>query len=140
MVVLPANSGLSRVWATKLREPWIDPSVAARLHGMIASRCQHVNCVAIAVGGVEDHVHVLVGLHPTVAVADVARDLKATSSTFMRRECNRPEFEWQEGYGAFTLRDTELDVVRLYIRKQPEHHAAGDVVDEWERVAPPRDR
>ncbi|MFO0645184.1 MAG: IS200/IS605 family transposase [Polyangiales bacterium] len=128
------------VWATKLREPWIEPSIAPRLHGMLATRCQLLNCVAIAIGGVEEHVHVLVGLHPSVAVADLVRDLKATTSTFMRHTCGQPKFEWQEGYGAFSLRDTDLDVVRSYIRNQPTHHATGDVVDEWERVSPPRDR
>ena len=126
------------VWATKLREPWIVSSVAPRLHALIATRCDSMNCVAIAVGGVEDHVHVLVGLHPSVAVADLTRDLKATSSTFMRRTYGQPKFEWQEGYGAFSLRDTELEVTRRNIRDQSAHHAAGDVIDEWERVSPPK--
>ncbi len=80
----------------------------------------------------------LVGLHPSVAVADLVRDLKACSSGFMHDECGVSAFAWQEGYGAFTLRDTELDTVRDYIRNQPAHHGEASIVTEWERVGPPR--
>jgi REP element-mobilizing transposase RayT len=126
------------VWATKLRTRGITPALAPRLHGLLSSRCRALQCVALAVGGVEEHVHVLVGLHPSVAVADLVRELKTNSSAFMHDECGVDPFAWQEGYGAFTLRDTELDTVREYIRNQPAHHDAASLVTEWERVGPPR--
>ena len=128
------------VWATKGRERWITPEIAPRMHGLIAARCVALECVAVAIGGVEDHVHALVGLKPDVDVARLAREMKAPSSAFMHGELGVTGFAWQEGYGAFTLRDTELDDVRLYVRDQPRHHADGKIITEWERCSPPRVR
>jgi len=128
------------VWATKGREPWISTEVAPRLHGMIAARCAALGCVAVAVGGVEEHVHALVGLKTDVDVARLTRELKAGSSAFMHAEIGVEQFGWQEGHGAFTLRDTELDIARHYVRNQARHHADGTALDEWERTAQPRTR
>ncbi|MFO0607935.1 MAG: transposase [Polyangiales bacterium] len=63
------------VWATHLRDPLIDAAIRARLHGYIGARCKEFGCLALAVGGVDDHVHLLVRLHPDVAVARLAREL-----------------------------------------------------------------
>ena len=128
------------VWATKGREPWITLDVAPRLHGMIAGRCVALGCVAVAIGGVEEHVHALVGLKTDVDVARLTRELKAGSSAFMHGEIGVDRFGWQEGYGAFTLRDTQLDTARRYVRDQPRHHADGTTLDDWERSTPPRTR
>ena len=126
------------VWATKGRERWITEVIAPRLHGIVAARCVALACVAVAIGGVEEHVHALVGLKPDVDVARLARELKAFSSAFMHREIGVEQFAWQAGYGAFTLRDAELDAVRRYVREQPRHHADETTVPDWERSAPPR--
>ena len=120
------------VWTTRSRASWIDRAIAPRLHGLLSTRCSLAKCVAVAVGSVADHVHVLVKLHPSVAVADLARDLKATSSAFMRQHGGRASFEWQEGYGAFALRSTDVEVVRDYVLRQEQHHAKHDAVAAWE--------
>ena len=86
------------VWATKGREPWITLEVAPRLHGMIAGRCVALGCVPVAIGGVEEHVHALVGLKTDVDVARLTRELKAGSSAFMHGEIGVERFGWQEGY------------------------------------------
>ncbi len=70
-------------------------------------------------------------------MAQVARELKAPTTRFIHRVLHLPEFAWQEGYGAFTLRESEVEVVRLYVDRQVSHHAAGTIVEEWERDAPP---
>jgi REP element-mobilizing transposase RayT len=128
------------VWATRGRAPWIVPSVAPRLHGLVAAWCVELGCVAVAIGGVEDHVHALVGLKTDVDVARLARELKARSSAFMHHEIGVEDFAWQDGYGAFTLRDTELETVRRYVVEQPRHHREETTLVDWERVAPPRGR
>ena len=120
------------VWSTKLRARWITPAVAPRLNGFLSARCRAIDCVALAVGGVADHVHALVGFHSTVAVATLARELKATSSLFLKHALGRPEFAWQRGFGAFTVRDIDVPIVTRYIIDQPAHHARGTVDPAWE--------
>ena len=96
-----------------------------------------MNCIPLAVGSVSDHAHVLVWMSPEVGVAQLARELKAPTTRFIHRELKLPEFAWQEGYGAFTLRESEIEAVRRYVDNQPQHHTDGSVVAEWERAEPP---
>lgn len=70
-----------------------------------------------------DHLHVLIGLHPTVAVSDLTRDIKASSSKFINeKKWLRGKFNWQEGFGAFTYAKSQIDAVVNYIHNQPIHH------------------
>ena len=79
-----------------------------------------------------DHTHILVGLHPTVAVSDLARDIKANSSKFINeKHWIRGKFNWQEGYGAFTYAKSQLDTVVKYILNQPQHHRKQTFKDEY---------
>jgi len=74
------------------------------------------------VGGVADHVHLLVGLKSTHCLADFMRDLKKQSSLWIHEEIELREFHWQEGYGAFTVSPTARSRVKQYIANQVEHH------------------
>lgn len=125
------------VWTTKDRRRVLDPSRARRVHGLLDRLCRDRDCLALAVGGVEDHVHVLVGLRPALAVSDLVRELKVVTSPFIARRLGVDGFAWQAGYGVFSLREGDLEVVAHYIRNQPLHHATGSEVAEWERSAPP---
>jgi REP element-mobilizing transposase RayT len=89
--------------------------------------------MALAVGGVEDHVHLLVGLRTTQAVADITRELKKASSNWVTEKWDR-EFGWQEGYAAFSVSATHIDPVRDYIARQEKHHAKVSFVDELKRI------
>jgi REP element-mobilizing transposase RayT len=120
------------VWSTWQRQPWLDSALRLRVHGQIAAICRSRDSPALAVGGVSDHVHVLVSLHPTVAVADIVKALKVGTTPFVKTRLKIPDFAWQDGYGAFTLRDVEVDNVRRYILQQELHHTSNSVVDEWE--------
>jgi REP element-mobilizing transposase RayT len=75
-----------------------------------------------AVGGVADHVHLLVGLRATRTLADVLREIKSVSSAWVHEEVGVGSFAWQEGYGAFTVSASQLENVRDYIQQQEEHH------------------
>lgn len=120
------------VWSTKQCARWITAAVAPRLNGLLSARCRAIDCVALAVGGVEDHVHALISFPTTVAVATIARELKASSSLFLKHALGRPDFAWQRGFGAFTVRDTDVPIVTRYIIHQPTHHARGTVDPAWE--------
>ncbi len=76
--------------------------------------------------------HLLVSLHPSIAVSQLVKELKVSTTPFARAQLKIHDFAWQDGYGAFTLRDTECDIVRRYILDQEAHHATGSLVDPWE--------
>jgi len=83
------------------------------------------------VGGVEDHVHVLVGLRATHCVADVSREIKSASSRWVHEEIGLSAFAWQEGYGAFSVSASQREIVRRYIAGQEEHHRTRTFKDEY---------
>jgi REP element-mobilizing transposase RayT len=78
----------------------------------------------IAIGGVADHIHILFGLRPSMAIADLIRDVKSDSTEFINRNrFVRGRFHWQEGYGAFSYSRSQLDAVCKYVLQQEKHHA-----------------
>jgi len=79
-----------------------------------------------------DHVHVLIGLHPSVSIADMARDIKSSSSKLINENnLIKGKFRWQEGYGAFTYSRSQIDSVAKYILNQPEHHKKKSFKEEY---------
>jgi putative transposase len=91
------------IFSTKDRVPLIAALWRERLHAYLGGVVRNVNGIAEAIGGVDDHVHLLIGLRATHCLADVVRDVKAVSSRCVHEETNVPDFVWQEGYGAFTV-------------------------------------
>jgi putative transposase len=87
--------------------------------------------VAHAVGGVADHVHLLVGLRPVHRLSDVMRELKSESSGWVHRELGLPGFAWQEGYGAFSVGAPELGGARSYVLNQEAHHRKKSFQEEY---------
>lgn len=79
-----------------------------------------------------DHTHILIGLHPSVSISDVARDIKANSSRFINeKKWIKGKFNWQEGFGAFTYSKSQIDNVVRYILNQPSHHKQTTFRDEY---------
>jgi REP element-mobilizing transposase RayT len=86
----------------------------------------------IQIGGIEDHIHLLVNLAPSKAVSDVLRDIKANSAKWVNEEhLSTEKFEWQKGYGAFTVSYSNIDTVQVYIQNQQEHHRSRSFRDEY---------
>src|SRR5213595_2218522 len=110
------------VFATKARQPWIAPSWSARLHEYLGGTVRGLDGVPEAIGGVDDHVHLLVGLRATHRLADFIRELKKAATSWVREQGLEPQFAWQEGYAAFTVSPTAREEVRGYIHNQEEHH------------------
>lgn len=114
------------VFSTKDREPLISQEDGERLHAYLGGIVRGEGCYAIAVGGVCDHVHLLVRLKPVTALADLMRILKSRSSAWASGELGIRGFAWQEGYAAFSVSRSQEAAVAEYIAKQPEHHAKTD--------------
>jgi putative transposase len=110
------------VFSTKNREPTIAPAWRARLHDYLGGIVQGLGGVSQRVSGVEDHVHLLVGLKATHCLADFMRELKKASSVWVHEEIGSKRFAWQEGYAAFTVSATSRPAVARYIDNQDEHH------------------
>ncbi len=111
------------VFGTKDRCPLIPGDLAPELHSYLAGIVKARGGSPILVGGVPDHVHALVALHPDNAVSGVVRDMKANSSRWMKeRAPDRGAFTWQEGYGAFSVDPRGITKARDYIARQEEHH------------------
>jgi len=123
------------VWATWDRLPLIDAEVEPRLHGMIQNKLRELDCVSIATGGVEDHVHVVCQFPPTLAISELVKRIKGASSHFVSDElAGRETFRWQGTYGCFTIGESALPKVKAYVLNQRQHHASDDTHREWERV------
>lgn len=110
------------IFATKKRAPLIADSWRARLHEYLGGCITGLGGVPQGVGGVADHVHLLVGLKPTHRLSDFMRELKKSSSNWVRETLGLAEFAWQEGYAAFTLSASARVSVHDYIARQAEHH------------------
>jgi len=119
------------VWSTKDRRNTIDSAWRNRLHAWLGGNIRAQNGVAMTIGGVADHVHLMVGLRATHCLADVVRIVKSESSEWIHKELGIRAFEWQEGYGAFTVSPTQIDTVRHYIENQEQHHRVKTFQEEY---------
>ena len=110
------------VFGTKSRASDIDPSWRARLHEYLGGTLRGLGGLPLKIGGPADHVHGLIGLPTTQAVAGVVREWKKASSVWVHQEMGNRQFAWQEGYAVFTVSSTACRDVSRYIENQAEHH------------------
>ncbi|HYW06613.1 MAG TPA: IS200/IS605 family transposase [Longimicrobium sp.] len=127
------------VWATVDRAPMITPELRGNVYAAIGAQSKKTATELLAVGGMPDHIHVLVRLPPTLAVAELASRLKGASSYVARRAAHgSPAFGWQRGYGAFTVSRSVVPHVRAYVLNQEHHHETNDLTPHLETTeAPP---
>jgi putative transposase len=109
------------IFSTKERLPLIDDKMKPRLHAYMGGIVREIGGVALIVGGINDHVHLLISLPPTLALSDVMRVVKTNSSRWMHEQ-NRPKFQWQSGFGAFSVSSANIEKVKKYIANQENHH------------------
>ncbi len=110
------------VFSTKNRKPTIAAEWRSRLHEYLGGTVAGLGGFPEGIGGVADHVHLLIGLKATHCLADFLRELKKASSIWVHEQIGLPSFAWQEGYSAFTVSATVRAAVRNYIAHQEEHH------------------
>jgi len=119
------------VFSTKGREPWLTPEIGSRTHQYLGGAIRDENGIALIVNGTADHVHILAKLRQDKAISKIVGELKANSSGWISRTFkNTAEFAWQEGYGAFTVSESQVPKVRRYIERQEEHHRTVSFLEE----------
>ena len=120
------------VFSTKNRQPFIDQSIKEELHAYLGGTCKELGCPVLAVGGVEDHVHILCMLSRNMALSELVGKVKANSSKWIKTKGEQyANFYWQNGYGAFSVNPTETEVVIKYIQNQEEHHKKRTFKEEY---------
>lgn len=122
------------VWATAERRPFIEPPQRRPLYRCLEGQAKQLDCTVLALGGMPDHVHMVLRMPTKVSVAQVVQQLKGVSSKFARDQLNLSPFKWQEGYGVFSLSRSHVDSVVAYVERQAEHHAGGKVFPVWEET------
>lgn len=125
------------VWATKERLPLITSDKETTLHNYIIGKSNSLNCILHGIGGVEDHIHLVVSIPPTMAIAEFVKKIKGSSSHhFNHNLCNTSEkFAWQEGYGIFSLGSKQLEQAIIYVQNQKTHHFEGTINSHLEKVS-----
>ena len=120
------------IFATKFRNPTISRSIQERLYEYVGGILRAKKGHLIEIGGVVDHIHILTELSPSFAIADVIRDVKANSSKWLNEQPEFKQFfEWQKGYGAFTVSYSLRKSVQDYIQNQEEHHKRKSFQEEY---------
>ena len=129
---------LARLWthlifSTKNRFPFLtDKVLRAEMHAYLAEMLRTHGCETLIVGGVEDHAHSLFALSRTLPIASVVKEVKRTSSGWIKERSRRlPKFHWQGGYAAFSVSQSNLQEVIRYIENQEEHHKRVTFQDEY---------
>ncbi len=110
------------VFSTKHRKPWIKGAWSERLHGYLGGTLAGMDIKPLTIGGVADHVHLLMGAKTTHRICDVVRELKKAATDWVHTEIRYEPFRWQEGYSIFSVSPNALKSVATYIDHQGEHH------------------
>lgn len=120
------------VFAVKGRNSLIHPSWENELHKYITGFIQNNGQKLLAINGMPDHIHILIGMKPSCCLSDLIREAKKSSSSFIKDKKLSPyAFQWQEGYGAFSYSHSNLNQVIAYIMNQKEHHKKRTFKEEY---------
>ena len=119
-------------FSTKNREPWITSDIELRIWEYLGGIARKNKMKPLRIGGIEDHVHLLIGAPPTLAPSKIAQLVKGGSSAWIHAEFpDLQHFAWQDGYGAFTVSKSNVPQIAAYIDNQREHHRGRGFQDEY---------
>ena len=123
------------VFRTKHSMPTIKQDHVNELYAYITGIVKNKNSHLYRINGVENHIHVLTDMHPSIAPADFMREIKASSSLWMKNSMLFPSFiGWEEGYGSFTCSYKDLNRLIEYIKSQEEHHKKVTFEEEYRKI------
>ena len=132
------------VWATKGREPSLDPARQETVRRVVSTACRDIGVIVHAVGTMPDHVHVVASVPPAMALATAIGRWKGSAAHAINHGTgagteapDRSIFVWQAEYGVLSCGERALPDVLAYVRDQPRRHAAGELLSALERTAPP---
>lgn len=125
------------VWTTKNREPWLKGEVEKLTYRVLRAKALELKAAVHALSGVEDHVHLVVSVPPTLALARFIGQLKgASSSRINKSQLLAEHFAWQKEYGAFSFDQKRLPRLIAYVENQKQHHAEGTEITILEKASP----
>jgi putative transposase len=120
------------VFATKERCPMLIDQNQKQIYAYLVAKAKENECYVKAIGGMNDHIHMLITLNPKHSVSEIVKVLKGSSSHYINEMKVSPRhFEWQTGYGAFSVSQSSVSKVASYIRTQEEHHKKVSFTDEF---------
>jgi REP element-mobilizing transposase RayT len=119
------------VFSTKDREKAIAPELQERLWAYLGGIARKYDMTALGVGGTDDHVHLVLSLPSNSSIAGAMQKIKGGSSLWLHERCGLAGFEWQKGYGAFTIGCSQVDATLAYVAGQKEHHKKRDFQAEF---------
>jgi REP element-mobilizing transposase RayT len=123
---------IQTVFAEENRLSLIRPKFKEDLYKYITGIVRNQGQKVISINGMPDHLHILIGLKPAMALADLVREIKADSSNFVNKNnWVRGKFSWQEGYGAFSYGHSQLNTIIRHIQNQERHHSRRSFKDEY---------
>jgi REP element-mobilizing transposase RayT len=120
------------IFSTKLSKPFITQAIKKELYSYMASILKDCDCSPIIIGGIEDHVHVLCKLSKTRSMSSVIENVKKKSSKWIKTKgVEYKDFYWQNGYGAFSIGQSQVNTLKGYIQSQEEHHQKKSFKEEF---------
>jgi len=120
------------VFRTHGSQPTIKQEHVSQLYAYVTGIIKNKDSHLYRINGVENHIHILTDLHPSIALADFMREIKASTSMWMKNSGHFPSFKgWAEGYGSFTCSYMDLGNLIEYVKKQQEHHSKKSFEDEY---------
>ena len=124
------------VFSTKDRRMFLkNLKIRNAMHAYLGGTCRNLGCPVLIVGGVGDHVHILCRFGRTISVANLLRELKRESSKNVKTKSpSLAKFQWQAGYGAFSVSPAHVDALCEYIANQEEHHGTETFQEEFRRL------
>ena len=123
------------VFGTKFRKPTRPDVHCQLLYKYIWGIIENKKCKLYRINGCEEHIHLLVDIHPTIAVSTFVKDLKVSTSLWLKQQREFQNFEgWSEGFGIFTVSHSDKDRVIEYIKNQKEHHLKLTFLDEYKTL------
>ncbi len=131
-----ANVLVHLIFSTKERRALLqDDDLRGEMHRYLAGISNNLKCTAIIVGGATDHIHLLGCQSRTISLAEWVKELKRASSLWAKTKSPQwDRFQWQSGYGAFSVSQSQIDRVRKYIQTQEEHHRRWSFQDEFRQT------
>lgn len=121
------------IWSTKDRRPLIEKSAEAEIFNYIKKEFQEIGCQVKMVNGMPDHIHCLFLLSPQKSIAEIIKQIKGSSSHYINNhDLINDKFAWQTGYAAFSVSESAVEKVFLYIQNQTEHHRKKTFQEEYE--------
>ncbi|MFP4100310.1 IS200/IS605 family transposase [Coleofasciculus sp.] len=123
------------IWATESRQPLITPERESELYRYIIGKADGIGCILHAIGGMADHIHLVVSIPPKLSVADFVKTIKGSSAYHLNHlpSVSSLAFSWQHGYGVFTLGGKQLEEAKAYVLNQKAHHLNGTAIPALER-------